>query len=92
MKRGRSLPRLFGTAGLTLGALSAAGITASSLLLTATPAAAATCFPAGATGLTARGGRHERRDHRQHDTGQHRRHGLRHRHLRRHWHRRRHDR
>ena len=43
MKWGRRLPRLFGVAGLTLGALSAAGITASSLLLTATPAAAASC-------------------------------------------------
>ncbi len=53
MKRGRRLPRLFGAAGLTLGALSAAGITTSSLLLTATPAAAAGCVPAGTTGLTA---------------------------------------
>ena len=54
MKRGRSL-RLFGAAGLTLGALSAAGITASSLLLTATPAAAATnpCTSVPSIGLTA---------------------------------------
>ncbi len=54
MKRGRSL-RLFGAAGLALGALSAAGITATSLVLTATPAAAATCVPhtVSSIGMTA---------------------------------------
>ena len=53
MKLGRRLPRLVGVAGLTVGALSAAGITATSLLVTAPPAGAAGCSPAGATGLTA---------------------------------------
>ena len=52
MKKGRSL-RLFGAAGLTLGAVSAAGITASSLLLTATPAAAAGCTTVSSIGMTA---------------------------------------
>jgi Right handed beta helix region len=53
MKSRRGLSRLVGAAGLTLGALSAAGIAGSSLLLTATPAGATGCVAAGATGLTA---------------------------------------
>ena len=53
MKVGRRWTRLFGAAGLTVGALSAAGITASSLLLTATPAAAASCTTESSIGLTA---------------------------------------
>ena len=53
MKTGRRITRLIGAAGLTVGALSAAGITASFLVVTAGPAAAAGCSPAGTTGLTA---------------------------------------
>jgi hypothetical protein len=53
MKFYRRSTRLFGAAGLTVGALSAAGITASSLLLTAAPAGAVGCTSVPALGLTA---------------------------------------
>ena len=53
MKSGRRVARLVGAAGLTLGALSAAGIAGSSLLFTATPAGAVGCTSVPAIGLSA---------------------------------------